>query len=499
LPDIATVAPGAFDRFILDLVEAGFETTDGRTWSGPLDASLAGVTSATSMRIRIENGWPYRHPHVYVEGLRPSVHLNGTGLCLWRVGDDSLAWLRLDDLRARIAQWAERYRGRATLEDPGLDAHLYWESVNSDLLATVDLSKINWGNGGSGDLRASIDRKVLAIGEQGDLRVRWYGRDDMRHPPVNLGMVTDGLKPEQARNLERQLDNVGRDGGPNVLMLVWATPVGEPNVLVLRLRRDDAAVVRAESIEVARIDTDVLIRRAGPDAAALRTKSVLVFGQGAIGSNVTLLLARSGVGNFMVVDGERLRPGDLVRHAADKIWTGRYKVIAVTLDAEDVAPWTKVRPINDSSWDPDAIRQAFAGMDLVIDAVGEESFTNQLSRAAADANEPILSIALYRGGAVARARLRSAGGTPIHERADSTTFPVIPPGPREPVTSWETGCASPVNNAPPVAVMSAAALASRLAVDVLTGREAGNCDAIEVYQPLDAEGFDLVGYFRHDG
>ncbi len=385
------------------------------------------------------------------------------------------------------------------MNDPVLDAHVYWESIDSDLLATVDLSRINWGNGGSGDLRAKVKRKILAIGDEGDLRVRWYGRDGMRHPPVNLRMITDGLKPAQARNLERQLENVGREGGPDILMLVWATPVGEPNILVLRLRRDDASVVRADSVELARIDTEVLIRRAGPDAAVLRTKSVLIFGQGAIGSNVTLQLARSGVGNFTVVDGERLRPGDLVRHAANGLWTGQSKVVAVALDAEDVAPWTKVRPINDSSWEPDAILGAFAGMDVVIDAVGEESFTSQLSRIAADAHLPILSIALYRGGAVARARLRSAGGMPIHERVDSPSFPKIPPGPLEPAVSWETGCAAPVNNAPPLAVVSAASLAARLAVEVLTGRENGNCDTIEVYRPLDDEGFDRVGYARHDG
>jgi hypothetical protein len=201
LPDIATVAPGALDRFILDLVEAGYETTDGREWRGPLDPSLADLTSATTMTFWIENGWPYRHPHLFVVGLRPSAHLNGTALCLWRVGDDSLAWLRFDDLRARIAQWADRYRGRATVDDPVLDSHLYWKPFNSAILATVDLSKVRWGDGGSGDLSAKRDGNKIKIGEDGDLKVRWYGREAMRLPPVNMSMITDGLKKEQARNL----------------------------------------------------------------------------------------------------------------------------------------------------------------------------------------------------------------------------------------------------------------------------------------------------------
>jgi ThiF family len=499
LPNIATVAPGALDRFVLDLVEAGFETTDGRLWRGPIDPSLADLTTATTMRVRIENGWPYRHPHLYVDGLLPSVHLNGTVLCLWRVGDDSLAWLRLDDLRARIAQWSDRYRGRTTLDDPVLDAHLYWVPVNSKILATVDLSRIKWGDGGSGDTTAELNDDVLKIGEKGNLKVRWYGREDMRHPPINMAMLTEGLKKDQARNLERELARVGKPGGLDILMLVWDSPVGEPNVLVLRLSRGENDEIRGEALEVARTDQEVLMRRAGPDAPTLRAKSVVIFGQGAIGSNLSLLLARSGVGKIMAVDGERLRPGDLVRHAGITVSVGSPKVEAVALMASVAAPWTEVRPIRVSTWDPDALDGETIGADLVIDAVGEVSFTDQLSRRLIAGVVPMLSVALFRGGSVARVRIRASGGVPLHERVASDSFPMIPPGPMEETPSWETGCAAPVNNAPPVAVVSAAALAARVAIEVLTGRENGNFDAIEVYHPLETSPFDAVGYLRYDG
>lgn len=499
MPEIATVAPGALDRFVLDLVEAGFGTTNGRTWRGPIDPSVADLTTATTMTFHIDDSWPYRHPHLYVEGLRPSAHLNGTGLCLWRVGDDSLAWFRLDDLRARIGQWSERYRGRATLDDPVLDAHLYWIPFNAAILATVDLSKIHWGNGGSGDATAKLEGDLLQIGEPGDLKVRWYGREDMRHPPVNMSMLTDGLKAEQARNLERELERVGQPGGIDIVMLVWNTPVGEPNILVIRLSRGDDGDVKGEAIEIARIDDEVLILRAGPEAPLLRTKSVAIFGQGAVGSNLTAFLARSGLGKVMTVDGARLRPGDLVRHAGLRFSVGRSKVLAVNSIVSWVAPWTVVEPIRDSSWDPNAIAAAVSGHDLVIDAVGEWSFTDQLSRRLQNSAMPILSIALYRGGFIARARLRSPGGMPFHERSTSTVFPTIPPGALEEAPVWETGCASPINNAPPTSVMSAAVLGARIAVDVLTGRETGNFDAIEVYRPLADEGFTVVGFRRVDG
>jgi molybdopterin/thiamine biosynthesis adenylyltransferase len=497
LPDIATVVQGALDRFILDLVEAGFETSDGRNWTGPLDPELAGLTAATSMLLFIESGWPYKHPHLYVDGLRPSVHLNGTALCLWRVGDDSLAWLRLADLRERIAQWAERYRGRATSEDPILDPHYYWIPFNRKVLATVDLSKVKWGNGGSGETTAELKDGVLKIGEQGELRVRWYGRESMRHPPVNMEMVTTALRAEQARNLEGELEKVGRPGGLDYLMLIWGTPVGEPDVLVLRLSRSAGGEVVSEALEVARVDEDVLIRRAGPDAPTLRSKIVVVFGQGAVGSNVTMLLARSGVGRIVAVDGERLRPGDVVRHAASSVMVGEPKVRAVWIAAFLTAPWTTVRKVEESSWDPDRLAAVAEGADLVVDAVGESSFTEQLSRLLASTSTPLVSISLFRAGSLARLRVRLQDGLPIHERGDGDRFPLIPGGPLEEAT-WETGCAAPVNNAPPAAVMSAAALVARTAVEILTGREAASFDAGEVYRPLDSPPFDVVGYRRYE-
>jgi hypothetical protein len=499
LPDAATVVPGALDRFVLDLVEAGFETRDGRVWRGPIDPALADLTTASEMVFVIPDGWPYRHPKVFVDGLRPSVHLNESALCLWRVGDDSLAWMRLDDLRERIGQWSERYRGRATLDDPVLDPHLYWVRYDPKILATVDLSKIHWGNGGSGDARANLKDGRLEIGDTGDARVRWYGREGMRHPPVNMSMITDGLKKEQAQNLEREFETVGRSGGLDVLMLIWDTPVHEPNVLVLGLTRGADGDVVGAAYEVARIDTDVLIRRAGPDAPTLRDKSIIVFGQGAIGSNLDLMLARSGLGLIVGVDGERLRPGDLVRHAALRISVGDPKVGGIGLSIRMAAPWTEFRPINNASWDPDAIAAASADKDLVIDAVGEATYTEQLSRRLADTAIPLLSVALFRGGAVGRVRVQAPGGMPIYLREDSGVFPIIPRGALETVPTWETGCASPVNNAPPAAVVSVAALGARIAVEILAGREAGNFDSIEVYRALESTPFDRVGYLRHDG
>ena len=427
-----------------------------------------------------------------------SLHLTGRDLCLWRLGDDSYGWLRLETLSERIGQWAERYRGRATEEDPVLDPQLYWSPFNGEVLATVDLHDVPYGNGGSGDLRAERDELLLKIGASGPLRVRWYGRDEMRHPPADLEMIEAGLKPDQAANFRAELERVGHADGPSIIMVVWDTPAGEPNALILGLSRESRrAHVRAEAYEVARVDHDVLIRRAGRDAPMLLDRSVIIFGQGAVGSHLSEWLASSGLGRLHLVDGERLRPGDVVRHAGPRAAVGFPKASTMDFVVRQRCPWVTI-DASAATWSPAELRPLLEGRSLIVDAVGEEPFTAQLSRLTQSADVPLLSIALYRGGFVARARLFAPGGVAIHERTDAERFPPIPAGPLEPATTWETGCAAPINNAPPTSVVSAAALAARLAVEFLTGRETGSADIVEIYRALDEPPFNVVGTQRFE-
>lgn len=500
LPEIETVDQAALDRFILDLIEADFEPGEygGRpAWRGPIDPALADLTDAKEMVIWLEDGWPYVQPHVMVKGLRPSVHLQGDLLCLWPRADESMGWMRLGDLRERLREWAERYRGAATSDDPNLDPNAYWPYPDPKVLATVDLTGVPWGDGGSGYLRGELDANglVLRIGENGPLRVRWYGRAALRQLPVNLDMLTNALQKDQATNLRRELERVGEEGGTDILMLIWGTPVGEPNILVLRLGRDTSSgTVTSAACEVARTDERILLLRAGPDAPFLRPKAVTLFGAGAIGSQLASLLARSGVGRLRVTDVQRLRPGDVVRHAGTHGYVGYPKSFVTRIVAREYAPWTDVDVEFESPWSPARIRELCDRADLVIDATGSVTFPDQLSRLLADTGTPMLSIALYRGGDIARARLMPPGGPAIHERS-APTYRTIPPGPGELAPVWETGCAAPVNNAPPAAVGSAAGLAARWAVEILTGRQAEAADIVEVYRPVEAP-FDGIGTYR---
>jgi hypothetical protein len=50
-----------------------------------------------------------------------------------------------------------------------------------------------------------------------------------------------------------------------------------------------------------------------------------------------------------------------------------------------------------------------------------------------------------------------------------------------------------VNNAPPVSVTGAATLASRVVIDILTGRNRREREVFEVYEPIETSPFDQRG------
>ena len=74
---------------------------------------------------------------------------------------------------------------------------------------------------------------------------------------------------------------------------------------------------------------------------ALAAKSVLCVGLGSGGSTVADLLARSGVGRFVLWDNDRLEPHNVARHVCTQRDLGRPKasamrdhILAINPDAE---------------------------------------------------------------------------------------------------------------------------------------------------------------------
>ena len=109
--------------------------------------------------------------------------------------------------------------------------------------------------------------------------------------------------------------------------MVWKK-AASPNLLILWLEGTNGSVT-ATSIEAALVDLGVLLLRAGPDAAQLRGPP-----RGRAWSRCdripgSALLARNGVGTLSLFDHQRLRPGDIVRHASSSSFVGKSKVASM--------------------------------------------------------------------------------------------------------------------------------------------------------------------------
>jgi tRNA A37 threonylcarbamoyladenosine dehydratase len=75
------------------------------------------------------------------------------------------------------------------------------------------------------------------------------------------------------------------------------------------------------------VEPQLALRRAGIlETTILKDKTVVCIGLGTGGAFVTVELAKCGVGNFLLVDRDRLSVGNVVRHPGGISQVGRSKV-----------------------------------------------------------------------------------------------------------------------------------------------------------------------------
>ncbi len=498
LRQVSTLDLASVEAFQTELIRAGFEPVGGdlREWDGPTAECLAPFTDAATMTIRFHDGWPFQHPRLFVRDL-DAPHVNAAGeLCLWGVGAVTDEWLTFSGFVSRIEEWAHRAATNGFgPEDFALDAHLAFEEIRPAAMATVDLGdlRLRGARGGIVDVSGRWATKhVLEVvrGSGNPIQGRAYWVAEPNTAPRCLDDVRSLLSTSQRNNFDRRYRGVA-DGGRTQLFIVgWDRQRGEEALVVLAEKRDERVVT--ESIQIAPVDTTVLKLRAGPDQDVLSDRCVVVFGVGAIGSHLACRLADSGIGRLVLVDSDRLRPGDVVRHAADRRLVGFLKVHAVNAILEQRAPWTAVQSIAESPWSPDGLAKIIEGSDCVVDATGLQSFTSQLSLVTDRARVPLVATALHQSGAISRVRRQAtADDTLISDRSPDTGHRDLPSAPE--AFAYEPGCSAPVNNAPPVSVAAAAARTASVVVDFLTGTLAYSDEVIEVLRPLDVSPFDQVG------
>jgi molybdopterin/thiamine biosynthesis adenylyltransferase len=502
---VETYDDAAYDRFCSDLVNAGF-SPDGEyypTWIGPIRESLRPLTDATQMKIHFYPGWPLRYAHVSVEGIRTEHDADGL-LCLWAEDDPGqIDGRELEGLWKRVDEWALRAQQGFQTGDEGLDAHRLYIPQSSTFWAELPLQDmVSQGNRGytteiSGYVRGStlfIGADARSDSDHGPptLKGEFYLSNRIERPPRSFDEVRAALTRRQWTRLNYGL--VSRSpvefpepsGGHDFIVLTWPRHGEDHDAIVLGVSGAGDAL-RTEALPVSANDLQALRRRAGPDAELLASRTVLIAGVGSVGGYVALALASSGVGAVRLHDSDRLSSSNLVRHVASRNFVGQLKTAAVKAAIEERAPWTVVSLFEALSYDPAELRDAVAGVDLVIDCTGALPMTAALAEVCRRIQTPFIAGAVFHQGALVRVQRQASGDTPIAGRRNDPRYHNLPPDDEETMSAGflELGCTARVNNASPAAVMTASTEIVSAAVDFMTGRKGRPDERIVVITPLE--------------
>jgi molybdopterin/thiamine biosynthesis adenylyltransferase len=138
--------------------------------------------------------------------------------------------------------------------------------------------------------------------------------------------------------------------------------------------------------------------------ATLGSFTVGLVGCGSAGSKIATSLARTGVGNFLLIDDDVMLPENLVRHDLDWDAVGDHKAEGLKRRIEMIVPAAKctVRRQQlagqESSGSIDGVLALLQACDLIIDATANPRVFNLLGSVVAAAQKPLLWLEIYGGG-----------------------------------------------------------------------------------------------------
>jgi sulfur-carrier protein adenylyltransferase/sulfurtransferase len=147
-----------------------------------------------------------------------------------------------------------------------------------------------------------------------------------------------------------------------------------------------------------------LIVRLDESHTALTARKVGIIGCGSLGSKLAVMLARSGVCKFLLVDDDIIFPDNFVRHDLDWREVGTHKADSVASRIQLVNPSATCERRKhrlggqESSGSVESVIEGLADCDLLVDTTAEPSVFNYLCAAVAIAKKPLLWAEVFAGG-----------------------------------------------------------------------------------------------------
>jgi hypothetical protein len=304
-----------------------------------------------------------------------------------------------------------------------------------------------------------------------------------------------GLSEENAQELSALL-GVRKYYGPQDVIVSLPRPSGGTNLFGIRFEGADGAhplrpsgtAKRAIPINLRRREKSFLVPRGGADQG-LGAKRVLLVGCGAVGGYIALELARAGILHLTLVDRDHLSSDNTFRHVLGQRYWGANKAEALKQEIEANLPYVRVRAIPRSlevsigeGSDLDLVTY-----DIVICALGNptvELAFNEFLHDMPSAPKAVFTWvepfgiggnALLAGNPAGRGcfhclyTVPGADETGVVNRA---SFAVADPA--RPFGRAISGCGSLHTPYGSLDAVRTAGLATRLALDALTGAETGN-------------------------
>jgi molybdopterin/thiamine biosynthesis adenylyltransferase len=179
----------------------------------------------------------------------------------------------------------------------------------------------------------------------------------------------------------------------------------------------DVMIVSGESVRAFFLNTDAdsvseafiippqaFVPRLDKDHEALAGRKVALVGCGSLGSKIAIMLARSGVGGFLLVDDDLFFPDNVVRHDLDWRDVGIHKADSVARRITLVNPTAacSIRKHRlggqESSGGIESLLKSLAACDLIIDATADAKVFNYLCAAVAISKKPMVWAEVFGGG-----------------------------------------------------------------------------------------------------
>ena len=128
---------------------------------------------------------------------------------------------------------------------------------------------------------------------------------------------------------------------------------------------------------------------------SVRSKSILIIGGGAVGSALAEFLVRSGVQGVTIMDDDRLKVGNLVRHTLGVSHLDKPKALKLADRLNDAAVHSVVTPI-DAAFPPTDRKDINRVLDaeVVIDCTADDSVAEHMRRFAWDGPVTFVSVSV---------------------------------------------------------------------------------------------------------